>query len=105
LAGPKARLTQQEHQQIPGAVVERPGQVQETVDQVGGEEFTQRGSVHIEDDQGAMIAQAGADDSEQYSDIVIVNVVKDIGHDHRVKGNPLEVSDITELKGDLGMPY
>jgi hypothetical protein len=52
-----------------------------------------------------VIAQAGADDSEQDSDVVLVNVVKDIGHDHGIKGDALEVPDVTELKGDLGVTF
>jgi len=105
LVNPKAGPAQQEHQKIPGSVMERPGQVQQAVDEVGGVKFSPWRSVHIQDHQGAVIAQAGADDSEQDSDIVLVNVVKDIGHDHCIKGDPLEVPDIAELKRDLGMAF
>src|SRR5512136_1725951 len=105
LLNPKARPAQQEFEKTPGTVMERPGQVQKAVDEVCGVEFPQRRSIHIQDRQGAVIAQARADDSEQHSDIVLVNVVKDIGHDHRIKGDPLKVPDVTKLKRDLGMAF
>jgi hypothetical protein len=85
--------------------MERPGQVQQAVDEVGGVKFSPWRSVHIQDHQGAVIAQAGADDSEQDTDLVLVDVVKDIGHDHCIKGDALEVPDVPKLKRDLGKAF